>query len=135
LARWLFKEEPDAYTFADLVRDGKTVWDGVTNALALQHLRRVREGDQVLFYSTGKLKAVVGEMRVASDPTPVTGDAKLVVVEVAPVRALTHAVSLARIKEDASLSSWELVRMPRLSVVPVTEQQWRRIEELSRSGD
>lgn len=135
MALWLFKEEPDEYSYADLERDGATVWCGVTNALALQHLRRVRKGDRALYYHTGKEKAVVGEMLVSADPTPdpVARDEKLVVVEVEPVRRLARSVALGEIKKDPALADWELVRLPRLSVMPVSEEQWRRIEELSRS--
>lgn len=136
MACWLFKEEPDHYCFTDLVRDGRAVWDGVTNALALQHLRRVRRGDRVFFYHTGKEKAVVGEMRVVADPRPAEGgDAKAVAVEVEPVRALPRPVSLRTIKEDPALADWELVRLPRLSIMPVTSVQWRRVEELSAEKD
>jgi len=130
---WLFKQEPGAYSYADLERDGRTVWDGVTNALARQNLRRVRVGDRVLFYHTGAEKAVVGEMCVVAAPRPAADDDKQVVVEVAPVRRLTP-VPLARIKEDALLREWELVRLPRLSVVPLTPAQWRRVEELSATA-
>jgi len=130
----LFKQEPEQYSFADLVRDGRTVWDGVTNNLALQHLRQVREGDRVLFYHTGKEKAIVGEMRVVAGPrTPEDGDPKAVVVEVEPVRAFGRPVTLTAVKGDAELAGWELVRLPRLSVMPVTEAQWRRIEECASS--
>jgi predicted RNA-binding protein with PUA-like domain len=134
VARWLLKEEPDHYSFEDLVRDGKTVWDGVTNALARQHLRRVRAGDRVLYYHTGKQKAVVGEMRVSGAPRPDPGDddPKSVVVEVEPVRAFAQAVPLAVIKEDATLADWDLVRLPRLSVMPVTVEQWQRVVELGK---
>src|SRR5260370_28060516 len=101
---WLFKQEPACYSYADLERDGRTVWDGVTNSLAQQNLRRVRKGDRILFYHTGKEKAVVGEMVVVSEPRP-AGDAKTVVVDVQPVRRLTP-VALAQIKEDALLREW-----------------------------
>lgn len=129
MARWLFKEEPSHYSFADLERDGSAVWDGVANALALQHLRKVKPGDRVFFYHTGKEKAVVGEM----EATAVTErDAENeVAVTVRPVRRLHHPVSLSRIKADAALAGWELVRLPRLSVMPVTDAQWRRVEELA----
>ncbi len=132
--RWLFKEEPDHYSFADLEQDGAAVWDGVTNALALQNLRQVRKGDRVLYYHTGKEKAVVGVMRVVGDPKPdpETGDEKRVVVEVQPLRRLSAPVALARIKADPQLKDWDLVRLPRLSVMKVSEAQWARIEELSR---
>lgn len=134
MALWLFKEEPDHYSYDDLAREGKTVWDGVTNALARQHLRQVRKGDRVLYYHTGKQKAVVGEMRVVSDPRPdpEEDDPKSVVVEVKPVRAFARAVTLAEIKDDETLAEWDLVRLPRLSVMAVTEAQWRRVEELGR---
>lgn len=135
MARWLFKEEPGHYSFADLEREGRTRWEGVTNALARQHLRQVRAGDRVWFYHTGKERAIVGEMRVAGDPyvDPEADDPKAVVVEVVPVRALTRAVTLEEIKNDPLLASWDLVRLPRLSVLPVSEEQWRRVEELGRA--
>jgi predicted RNA-binding protein with PUA-like domain len=136
MALWLFKEEPDHYSFADLQRDGTAVWDGVKNALARNHLRQVRVGDRVWFYQSGKVKAVVGEMKVTGGPRPdpaEPGDPKSVVVEVAPVRALARPVTLAEIKEVPTLAGWELVRLPRLSVMPVTEAQWQGVEELSRA--
>jgi predicted RNA-binding protein with PUA-like domain len=131
---WLFKEEPGHYSYADLERDGTTVWEGVSNSLALQNLRKVRKGDRVLYYHTGKEKAVVGEMRVVRNPQPDPQDSsgKSVTVEVRAVRRLAAPVSLARIKEDPQLRDWDLVRLPRLSVVPVSGAQWDRIEELSR---
>jgi predicted RNA-binding protein with PUA-like domain len=137
VAGWLFKEEPEHYAYADLERDGRTVWDGVTNNLARQHLRQVRVGDRVFFYQTGKVKAVVGEMRVTAGPRPdpASDDPKAVVVEVEPVRALGRPVSLAVVKQDALLAGWDLVRLPRLSVLPVSEEQWRRVEELGRAAE
>jgi predicted RNA-binding protein with PUA-like domain len=133
---WLCKQEPDQYSYDDLVRDGRTVWDGVGNALARKHLRQMQPGDRVLFYATGKVKAVVGEMRVAEGPKPDPKDddpnAVLIVVE--PVRAFARPVPLAQIKGDAALAEWELVRLPRLSVMPVSQAQWRRVEELGRAG-
>jgi predicted RNA-binding protein with PUA-like domain len=132
-AGWLFKEEPEHYNYADLERDGTTVWDGVANNLALQNLRKVRRGDRVLYYHTGKEKAVVGEMRVVSGPKPDPADpeGKAVVVEVRAVRRLAAPVTLAKIKKDPELRDWDLVRLPRLSVMPVSRAQWDRIEELS----
>jgi predicted RNA-binding protein with PUA-like domain len=133
-AYWLFKEEPDHYNFADLERDGTTLWDGVTNNLARQNLRKVCRGDRVLYYHTGKERAVVGEMEVIQGPMPdpEDDDPKAVVVEVKPVRRLLHPVSLERIKDDSQLTGWDLIRLPRLSVVPVTPAQWQRVQELSR---
>ena len=131
MAKWLFKEEPTHYSYADLERDGTAVWDGVANALALQHLRKVRSGDRVLLYHTGKEKAVVGEMVVTGGP--VAGDGKAVAVTVRAVRRLQHPVTLARIKKDPAFAGWELVRLSRLSVMPVTDAQWRRVEELGKN--
>jgi predicted RNA-binding protein with PUA-like domain len=131
----LFKQEPGCYSWSDLMRDGRTIWDGVSNALARKHLQAVREGDRVLFYHTGKDRAVVGEMTVVAGPrTPPGDDPKAVVVEVAPVQAFPRAVNLAEIKADRLLADWDLVRLPRLSVLPVTEAQWRRVEELARQA-
>ena len=134
MALWLFKEEPGEYSFADLRRDRKTLWTGVSNALARKHLGQVRRGDRVFFYHTGKEKAVVGEMRAVADAklTPTEDDPKAVAVEVEAVRPLARPVPLARIKDDPLLRGWDLVRLPRLSVLPVTEEQWQRVEELSR---
>jgi predicted RNA-binding protein with PUA-like domain len=133
MALWLFKEEPGEYSFADLQRDRKTLWTGVRNALARRHLRQVRRGDRVFFYHTGKEKAVVGEMRAAADARPGADEGpQAVAVEVEVVRPLPRPVPLARIKDDPLLRGWDLVRLPRLSVLPVTEEQWQRVEELSR---
>jgi predicted RNA-binding protein with PUA-like domain len=131
MGMWLFKQEPSCYSFADLKRDRRTVWDGVSNNLALKNLGQVRRKYRVLFYHTGKEKAVVGEMRAASGPRPAGDGGKGVVVDVAFVRAWARPVSLAEIKADKLLARWDLVRLPRLSVVPVSVAQWRRIEELS----
>lgn len=135
MARWLFKEEPDHYSYADLVREKKVTWAGVNNALARKHLRQVQIGDRVFFYHTGKEKAIVGEMRVVGGPAadPASDDPNAVVVEVEPIRALNRPVTLAEIKADETLANWELARLPRLSVMPVTEAQWRRVEELGRA--
>jgi predicted RNA-binding protein with PUA-like domain len=131
---WLFKEEPEHYNFADLEREGTTLWDGVTNNLARQNLRKVRRGDRVFYYHTGKEKAVVGEMRVVGDPMPDpdSADPKSVVVKVKAVRRLQHPVSLEQIKQEPQLASWDLVRLPRLSVLAVNKEQWRRVMELSQ---
>ena len=136
MARWLFKEEPDHYSYADLEREGTTLWNGVTNNLARQNLRKVRRGDRILYYHTGKEKAVVAEMRAASDSQsdPDSDDPKAVVVQVEAVRRLQHSVPLQRIKGDGQLVSWDLVRLPRLSVMPVTEEQWQRVEQLSKDA-
>jgi predicted RNA-binding protein with PUA-like domain len=134
---WLFKQEPGCYSYDDLERDGRTLWDGVTNALARKHLRSVKPGDRVLFYHTGKEKAVVGEMKVVAGPRtdPKSEDPHSVVVEVRAVRRWEKPVSLAQIKGDKSFAGWDLIRMPRLSVVPVSEKQWQRLEALADRGE
>ena len=133
MARWLFKEEPDHYSYADLERDGSTLWNGVDNALARQNLRKVRKGDRILLYHTGKEKAVVGELIALANASrdPNDDDPKAVVVKVKAVRKLPLPVSLRRIKDDPELTEWDLVRMPRLSVMSVTKDQWRRIVSMS----
>jgi predicted RNA-binding protein with PUA-like domain len=135
MAYWLFKEEPDHYSYSDLEHEEETVWDGVTNNLARLYLRQVKRGDRILYYHTGKEKAVVGEMRAvaAAAPDANSEDPKAVAVQVRPVRRLQNPVSLERIKSDPLLTGWELVRLPRLSVMPVTLDQWQRVEELSEN--
>jgi predicted RNA-binding protein with PUA-like domain len=130
MADWLFKEEPDHYSYADLVRDGRTVWDGVANALALKYLHQSRAGDRVFFYHTGKEKSVVGEMKVVA---AAVDDSGAILVEVEPVKPLARPVALKEIKADEALAGWDLVRLPRLSVVPVTAAQWRRVVALSKA--
>jgi predicted RNA-binding protein with PUA-like domain len=133
MALWLCKQEPGCYSYDDLERDGSTVWDGVSNALARKHLRQMQVGDRVLFYHTGKEKAVVGEMVVTAEPRPDpnSDDKNSVVVEFKPVRKFPAAVTLAEIKADKALANWDLVRMSRLSVVPVTEAQWSRVTKMA----
>lgn len=136
MAYWLFKEEPDHYSLEDLFRDKRTVWGGVENNLALKHLRSVQKGDRVLYYHTGKVKAVVGEMEVVKGayPDPARDDARLVVVDVTPVRRLNRPVSLAEIKSNPKFADFALVRISRLSVMPVTGEQWAEIERLSKQS-
>src|SRR5882724_1028934 len=102
LGGWLFKQEPSCYSYSDLERDGTTVWDGVNNNLARQHLRTVKKGDRVLYYHTGKEKAVVGEMLVVEGPMPdpAGNDPKAVVVGVEAVRRWPQPVTLTQIKQD-----------------------------------
>ncbi len=130
---WLFKEEPGNYSFDDLVRDGKTTWTGVKNPLAQKHLRSVAKGDQIFFYHTGSEKSVIGVMKAvaAAYPDPADKSGKLYAVDVSPVRKLATPVTLASIKADQAFADFALVRMSRLSVMPVTDQQWARIEKMS----
>jgi len=131
MAFWLCKVEPGCYSYDDLERDGSTMWDGVSNPLARIHLRNMKPGDRVFYYHTGKEKAIVGEMVVASEPKI---DQAAVAVEMKPVRKLANPVTLTAIKAEKSLASWDLVRMSRLSVVPVTKAQWTKIEKLSKKA-
>jgi predicted RNA-binding protein with PUA-like domain len=131
--RWLFKTEPSAYSFAELSADKRTTWDGVKNPLALKHLASVRKGDQVLVYHTGDEKAVVGVARAVSDsyPDPKNKDPKLLVVDLEPVKALPSPVSLAAIKASGKFAGFDLVRLPRLSVMPVSAEQAEEIQRMS----
>lgn len=133
MARWLFKQEPSCYGLDDLERDGSTDWDGVVNALARKNLRQAKPGDRVFFYHTGKEKAIVGEMKVVGKPMvdDQSEDPNAVVVKVKFVRRFENPVTLSAIKAEKALASWDLVRMSRLSVVPVTDEQWQLVEELA----
>ena len=130
---WLVKEEPEHYSYDALVRDGRTVWSGVKNPLAQKHLRSIRKGDRIFYYHTGKEKAVVGVARAASDAYNDSKDrtGKLAVVDIVPERKLPRPVTLAEIKADSAFASFPLVRMSRLSVMPVTDAEWKRIEKMS----
>ena len=127
--QWLFKEEPTHYSYDDLARDGNTSWTGVKNPLAQKHLRAVKKGDRIFFYHTGDVKAVVGIAKAAgaSYPDPKDKTGKLYAVDVEPVKKLKNPVTLAAIKADASFAAFPLVRMPRLSVMPVDDDVWERI--------
>ena len=132
--RWLFKTEPSAYSWADLEREGRAVWDGVKNALALKHLAAVAKGDEVLVYHTGDEKAVVGIAEVVRGayPDPKQKDARLVVVDLRPHRALARPVSLAEMRANRKLGGFDLLRLPRLSVMPVPAASWTAIMEMAK---
>jgi predicted RNA-binding protein with PUA-like domain len=126
---WILKTEPSTYGFTDLVRERRTRWEGVSNAVALKHLRSMLEGDDALIYHTGNEKSLVGLARIASAPypDPARKDEKLVVVDVEVGKPLPRPVSLAEIKADPAFKDLGLVRLPRLSVVPVEPDQWKRL--------
>jgi len=132
---WLFKEEPTHYSFDDFVKDRKTTWSGVKNPLAQKHLHAVKKGDRIFYYHTGDEKAVVGTAKALGDAyaDPDDESGKLAVVDIAPVRKLPRAVTLAAIKADAAFKEFPLVRISRLSVMPVTDAEWDRIGKMSRS--
>jgi predicted RNA-binding protein with PUA-like domain len=136
MAHWILKTEPSDYSFADLRRDKRTRWSGITNAQALIHLRQMAKGDEVLIYHTGDEKALVGRATVvaAAYPDPELADAKRVVVDIAAGEALPAPVSLAAIKADGAFAELGLVRNGRLSVVPVPPAMWRRLEVMARRG-
>ena len=126
---WLFKEEPTHYGYDSLVKDKRTVWSGVKNPLAQKHLRSVKKGDRIFYYHTGDEKSVVGIARALgdayADPNDKTG--KQSVVDVAPVKKLPQPVTLASIKADAAFKTFPLVRISRLSVMPVSDDEWDAI--------
>ena len=132
---WLFKEEPSSYSFDQFTKDGGTSWAGVRNPLAQKHLRSVRKGDRVFYYHTGGEKAVVGIAKAISDayPDPNDTSGKLVVVDIAPVRALKRPVALAEIKASKEFTTFPLTRLPRLSVMPVSDAEWSGIERMSKA--
>ena len=134
---WLVKSEPESYSWAQFVKDGQTAWTGVRNFAARLHLRGMAKGDLVYFYHSGEGKEIVGIARVLkpaySDPTAHEGDWSC--VDLAPVKALAKPVSLQTIKADKTLKTMELVRQSRLSVSPLTEEQFNRVLQLARAKD
>jgi len=131
---WLFKEEPSSYSYSDLVTDGQTVWAGVKNPLAQKHLRSVKKGDRIFYYHTGDEKAIVGIAKAITDayPDPQDRSGKMSVVDIAPQRAMERPVTLADIKARKSFASFPLTRIPRLSVMPVTDKEWEEIEKMAQ---
>ena len=134
-SHWLVKSEPNTYSFEDLQRDGRTVWDGVRNNAAALHLKAMKQGDEVLFYHSQEGLAVVGIAKVAReaflDPSDPAG--RFVAVELAPVRALNSPVTLAAMKAEPALAEMAMLRQSRLSVSPVSAAQWQTI--LKMAGD
>lgn len=133
LAFWLLKTEPESFGYDDLVRLGRDRWNGVRNPVALRHLRAMKPGDQVFVYHTGKQKAIVGVAEVVSPPypDPAENSSRFVVVDVVPRYLLQRPVTLAEVKQEPAFAQWELTRQPRLSVMPVTEEDWRRVLAMS----
>ena len=134
MARWLMKSEPESYGWDDLVRDGTTEWDGVRNNAARLHLRAMKPGDEALLYHSMSDKAVVGIMRVTSEPHPDPKDNAWVAVTVKPVRKLERPVTLAEIKAEPKLKAMELIRQSRLSVCPVREEEWETVLKMAAKG-
>ena len=133
--RWLFKEEPSHYGYDDLVREGRTRWSGVRNPLAQKHLRSVEKGDSIFYYHTGDEKAIVAIAKAAGDayPDPADKSGKLYAVDVEPVKKLKRPVTLAEIKARPAFRDFPLVRISRLSVMPVSDSEWAAIEKMAAS--
>jgi predicted RNA-binding protein with PUA-like domain len=133
MANWLFKEEPSNYSFDAFVKDKKTVWSGVRNPVAQKHLHAVKKGDNIFYYHTGDEKSVIGVARALRDayPDPDDKSGKAAVVDIEPVRKLNRPVTLAEIKADDRFKTFPLVRISRLSVMPVSDAEWKRIESMA----
>jgi predicted RNA-binding protein with PUA-like domain len=130
---WLLKTEPSTYSWDDLVREKKATWDGVSNATALKHLRAMHKGDLALLYHTAGERAAVGVVEITSKPypDPRQADEKLVVIDIKPKKKLARPVTLDQIKSDPAFAGWDLLRISRLSVMPVPPAMWKRIETLA----
>ena len=131
MAHWLMKSEPSSYSWDQLVRDQATEWDGVRNPTARQHLRAMKAGDEAFFYHSGEERAVVGIMRVSREARPDPKDPNWVSVAVEAVRPV-GPVTLKEIKAEPTLAKMELVRLSRLSVSPVRDDEWRQILEMAK---
>ncbi len=137
MAHWLLKTEPECYAWSDLARDKRTAWDGVANNAALKHIRSMKKGDDAVIYHTGGERAAIGLAQIVSDPypDPREEDDKLVVVDLKPKRKLDRAVHLDEIRADKIFAGWDLLRISRLSVVPVPEKMWKHLLDLSNSPE
>ncbi len=127
---WAFLADPESYGWDDLLKEKRAVWDGVKNAAAQRNLQRCETGDEVLVYHTAPDKAAIGIARVVKTAYPDPNNDKLVVVDIEPVRALKQRIPLADMKADDVLKEMSFVRMPRVAVQPITNEQWKRIEKL-----
>jgi predicted RNA-binding protein with PUA-like domain len=133
MAYWLLKSEPNVYSYADLERDRQTIWDGVNNNLALKHIRTAQPQDLALIYHTGDERRAVGIGEIISEsyPDPKLNDPKRAVFDIKAVRSLPQPVTLAQIKQDPDFEGFDLIRISRLSVVPVSEAHWQKILKLA----
>jgi len=134
MPNWLFKSDPETYGFDQLEKDKQTRWDGVANAVALKNLRSIKNGDAVFIYHTGDEKAIIGIAEVISEPypDPKHNDPKLTVVDIRAVKRLKKPVLLSEVKSRKEFADFALVRLPRLSVMPVTDAQWKLLEAMAR---
>lgn len=133
MAYWLLKSEPNVYSYADLERDHQTIWDGVNNNLALKHIRTAQPKDLALIYHTGDERRAVGVGEIISESyiDPKLNDPKRAVFDIKAVRSLPQPVTLAQIKQDPDFEGFDLIRISRLSVVPVSEAHWQKILKLA----
>jgi len=134
---WLAKQEPSGprgYNFSKLEKQKKTVWDGVHNNLALKHIRNMKKGDQILFYHTGTERQAVGVMIVTTNPypNPKEKEKRFVVIDVKFKKRLKQPVTLEEMKKQKKFKSWELLRISRLSVMPVPKPIWNEIIKMSQ---
>ena len=132
--RWLFKTEPSVYSYQQLVKDKKTMWDGVANNLALMHLKDIKKGEQIFIYHTGEEEQAVGIARALGGAyaDPSKNNPRMLVVDIEPVKALAKPVTLAEVKADKKLANFDLVRNSRLSIMKLTEEQWDAMMEMSK---
>ena len=136
---WLFKEEPTHYSYDDLVREGKTTWSGVRNNLALKYLRTVKKGEMIFYYHTGTEKQVVGIMKALGNAYSLDeknsdfSTSKEVGLDVVAVEKLVRPVTLQSIKNDTRFSDFALVKFSRLSIMPVTNEQWSTIKAMAKA--
>ncbi len=135
--RWLFKTEPSVYSFQQLQKDKKTMWDGVANNLALKNLRDIKKGDLIFIYHTGDEKQAVGIARALGGayPDPSKKDPKLLVVDIEAVKPLPRPVTLAQVKAHPELKNFDLVRNSRLSIMKLTDEQWQIMEGMAQGSD
>ena len=132
---WLVKQEPSVYNYDKLEKEKKTIWDGVHNNLALKHISCMKKGDRALFYHTGDEKQAVGIIEITTNPYPNSkeDDKRFVVIDVRPISKLKRPVTLDEIKKDNLFKNWELLRISRLSVMPVPKEIWNAIIKKSNS--
>lgn len=132
--RWLFKTEPSVYSFQQLQKDKKTMWDGVKNNLALKNLKDIKKGDEILIYHTGDEKAAVGIARALGGayPDPSQKNPRMLVVDIEAVKSLARPVTLAEVKANKKLANFDLVRLSRLSIMKVSDEQWDTMERMAK---
>ena len=132
--RWLFKTEPSVYSFQQLQKDKKTMWDGVKNNLALKNLKDIQKGDEILIYHTGDEKAAIGVARALGGayPDPSQKNPRMLVVDIEAVKTLPRPVTLAEVKANKKLANFDLVRLSRLSIMKVSDEQWEILEGMAK---